>query len=107
MAKAIQVFNGTNTFGIPLLLAQREDGKWFVRQKVKHPKFGWKDGQWEPYDGEIEHPTKLRNLVEAGGVEEYSTLTSEQSKMFIKWGFNVLEKQISTSHYRLPSIALE
>jgi len=97
MAKAIQAFFGTDTYGSHINVAQREDGVWFARWQHELSINGLIRVCWSKW---TKHPepiflTKEKNVYS----DEYIDLPEGK---FIEWGFNKLEKIDGPLRYRLP-----
>lgn len=100
MAKAIQYFAGSDSFGRSVDMAERADGQWFARWQEDKGCYGVGFCRWTAYKTPI-HPTRLLNQCD-NNPEEYTQLTDEQSKSMVEWGFNTL-KSFSPKGLRLPN----
>lgn len=91
MAKATQLFIGTDSFGAHNEYAQREDGIWFRRwQEIGH--YGYKLTPWTYVHSDlVKHPESLGEC------------SPEELKDFICCGFKTLKKTSTTKGTRLPS----
>ncbi|MEL6008603.1 hypothetical protein J4Z08_23060 [Citrobacter portucalensis] len=105
MAKATRIFSGHNLYGVRVQVAERTDGKWFSRNyDSSFNRFGRRNGwsAYHPLESVPVHPTRMKNLTEAGGAPEYIELSAEARAKHIEWGFTYLHLEEGPNRLRLP-----
>lgn len=105
MAKAIRLFAGHNSFGAEVQVVERADGQWFSRSyDSSHNKYGHRNGWsvYRPLESEPVHPTRMKNMTEAGDAPEYIQVSEETRTKIIEWGFNYLYLVEGPHRLRLP-----
>lgn len=103
MAKAAKVYQGCDSYGRTIQVAERGDGQWFWRE------WGWNGfgvawSKWCKADRPI-HPTTVRNMAEYADAPEYVEVPECERLNRVEWGFNVLRALAGPYKLRLPDNA--
>lgn len=101
MAKAVKLYEGHDSYGRTIQVAEREDGQWFWRE------WGWNGfgvswSKWGSAD-KPSHPEKVRNMCEYADAEEYVEIPEDERVHRIEWGFNTLRLIAGPYKVRLPN----
>lgn len=99
MAKAIEYFSGSDSFGRSVDVAKRADGQWFARWEEDKGCYGLSMCRWTEHDKPT-HPTRL--LACDNSPTEYTELSPVQSAKLIDWGFKTL-RSFDGKGLRLPN----
>ena len=94
MAKAIAAYEGSDSVGRMVEVAQREDGVFFSRQ------YGW-NGYGNVWSKWIETEVTFQTH----GTNVYSGEQYEHEVPKMSWGFKTLQKMKETPRFRLPNAA--
>lgn len=101
MAKATAHYYGSNTYGVPVEVAQSENGKWFARF------YEWNGyarcwSKWE----EVEAPKYVKRMVNPihiGDSPEFVDIPESEQHMRVEWGFQYLNLVPGPYRLRLPA----
>ena len=90
-----ELYTGTNSYGVNVQLAKREDDVWFFRQ-YQFNGYGTSWSKWEHWNQLVEYTTQIINAYD-GSI----TKMAEGYTDTIEFGFRKLAK-VTTSKVRLP-----
>jgi hypothetical protein len=106
MSNAISLYNGRDSHGYSVQIAQRVDGVWFYRAEKTFKQYRAMS-KWKQVDWQIVHPDCVKNQIEYAGSPEYIEIPADDRFRRITWGFNTLRLHEGTVTVRLPKIEIE